>query len=194
MPGGEAHVRIRMKDFRPGKPLFSEHRQLFPQDPAFLAAPLKNSQPAFAHFASKALEANRVSGYRVVVEVALYHASQPFPDLRQRLMHAHPELVFYLLLGKESLSELLRSTRNLPFFLACPQMWVKPRKLNVCGLPPRASSDLLRQNARIQSGAFYPDVVPARTPADVPSIPEEIAPHRLDTGNPEHYRPHNGPR
>jgi len=30
---------------------------------------------------------------------------------------------------------LLRSTRNLPFFLACPQMWVNPRKSNVSGLP-----------------------------------------------------------
>ena len=31
---------------------------------------------------------------------------------------------------------VLRSTRNLPFFLACPQMCVNPRKLKVSGLPP----------------------------------------------------------
>jgi|HubBroStandDraft_2_1064218.scaffolds.fasta_scaffold07380_6 hypothetical protein len=30
---------------------------------------------------------------------------------------------------------VLRSTRNLLFFLACPQMWVNPRKLKVAGLP-----------------------------------------------------------
>jgi hypothetical protein len=30
---------------------------------------------------------------------------------------------------------VLRSTRNLPDFLACPQMCVNPRKLRVSGLP-----------------------------------------------------------
>jgi len=30
---------------------------------------------------------------------------------------------------------VLRSTRNLPFFQASPQICVKPRKLNVSGLP-----------------------------------------------------------
>ena len=30
---------------------------------------------------------------------------------------------------------VLRSTRNLPDFLACPQMCVNPRKLKVSGLP-----------------------------------------------------------
>lgn len=71
-----------MKDFGPGKPLFSENRQVLPRYPAFLAAPLKYAQPAFAHFTSKALEASGVSGNCVIVEVALYHASQPFPDVR----------------------------------------------------------------------------------------------------------------
>jgi len=80
--GVEAHVGIGMKDFRPRKPLFSETSQVLPRDPAFLAAPLKNSQPAFAHFASKALKANGIAWYRVIVVVALDHASQPFPDIR----------------------------------------------------------------------------------------------------------------
>jgi hypothetical protein len=30
---------------------------------------------------------------------------------------------------------VLRRTRNLPVFHVCPQMWVKPRKLNVSGFP-----------------------------------------------------------
>jgi hypothetical protein len=52
---------------------------------------------------------------------------------------------------------VLRSTRNLLFFLACPQMWVHPRKLKVAGLPfprcfrldatkRRASRTLTRSN------------------------------------------------
>jgi len=79
--GVEAHVGIRMKDSRPGKPLFSETSQVFPRSPAYLAASLEYSQPAFAHFASKALEASGVARDRVVVEVAPYHTPQPFPDL-----------------------------------------------------------------------------------------------------------------
>jgi hypothetical protein len=88
--GVEAHVGIWMKDFRPGKPLFGETSHALPRDPAFLAAPLEYSQPAFAHFTSKTLEASGVSGNGVIVEVALYHAPQPFPDFRQGLMHARP--------------------------------------------------------------------------------------------------------
>src|SRR5215468_5437760 len=88
---------------------------------------------------------------------------------------------------------LLRSTRNLPFFRACPQMWVKPRKLNDSGLPSPCFFRLTaakRPNSirRVLSGCS-----PARTSADVPSIPEETVPHRRDTGIPEHYRRHNGP-
>src|ERR1700746_2853136 len=59
--------------------------------------------------------------------------------------------------------------------------------------PLHASSDLLRQNARTRSGAFCPDVVPARTSADVPSILEGNTPRRRDAGIPEHYRQRIGP-
>ena len=104
--GVEAHVRIRMKDFRPGKPLCSETSQVLPRNPVFLATSLEYSQPAFAHFTSKALEASGVARNSVIVEVALYNPPQPFPDVRQRLMHAHPELVLHLFqLGQESLSD-----------------------------------------------------------------------------------------
>src|SRR5580700_6292110 len=60
--------------------------------------------------------------------------------------------------------------------------------------PPHVSSDLLRHNARTRSGAFCPDVAPARTSADVPSNLEENNPRRRDSGIPEHYRQHNGPQ
>src|SRR4029077_19929118 len=104
--GVEEQVGIRMKDFRPGKPLFSEASQALPRHPAFLAATLKYPQPAFAHFTPKALETVEVAGNGMIVEVALYHAPQPFPDFRQRMMHAFPELLLHLFqLGKESLSD-----------------------------------------------------------------------------------------
>src|SRR5262249_6401271 len=110
----EAQVGIRMKDFGPGKPLFSETSHVLPRHPTFLTAPLEYPQPAFAHFTPKALETDEVSGNGMIVEVALYHAPQPFPDFRQRLMHAHPELVLHLFqLGRESLSDTLAQHEEL---------------------------------------------------------------------------------
>jgi hypothetical protein len=81
---------------------------VLPRDPAFLAAPLEYSQPPFAHFSSNALEASGISGNGMIVERALYHAPQPSPDFRQRLMHARPQFILHLLqFGKESLSDAL---------------------------------------------------------------------------------------
>ena len=103
-----------MKDFGPGKPLGSETSHVLPRYPAFLAAPLKYSQPAFAHFTSKALEASGVAGNCVIVEVALYHTPQPSPDVRQRLMHASPKFILYLFqFGQESLSDTLAQHKEL---------------------------------------------------------------------------------
>jgi hypothetical protein len=74
----------------------------------------ENPQPAFAHFTPKALETGEVSGNGMIVEVALYHAPQPFPDFRQRLMHALPEFVLHLFqLGGESLSDTLAQHEEL---------------------------------------------------------------------------------
>ncbi len=56
IPGIEAQVGIRMKNFGPGKPLFSKTSQVLPRHPAFLTATLQHPQPAFAHFTPKALE------------------------------------------------------------------------------------------------------------------------------------------
>ena len=50
----------------------------------------------------------------MIVEVTLNHAPQPFPDFRQRLMHALPKLVLHLFqLGKESLSDTLAQHEEL---------------------------------------------------------------------------------
>ena len=117
----EAQVGIRMKDFGPGKPLCSETSQVLPRHPAFLAATLQYPQPAFAHFTPKALETGEVSGNGMIVGVALYHAPQPFPDFRQRMMHALPKLVLHLFqLGKESLSDTLAQHEELAVLPSLP--------------------------------------------------------------------------
>ena len=119
--GVEAQIRVRMKDFGPGKPLCSETSQVLPRHPAFLAATLQYPQPAFAHFTPKALETGEGSGNGMIVEVALYHAPQPFPDFRQRMMHALPELVLHLFqLGKESLSDALAQHEELAVLPSLP--------------------------------------------------------------------------
>src|SRR6516165_640584 len=63
---------------------------------------------------------------------------------------------------------LLRNTRNLPFFLACPQMWVKPRKLNVSGLP---SPCFFRLSAAKSPNSIRRVLSGCDTPAGVPSQP-----------------------
>jgi len=109
MLGVEAQVGIRMEDFGPGKTLCSENSQVLQRHPPFLAPTLQHPQPAFAYFTPKALDTGEVSGNGMIVEVALYRAPQPFSDVRQRLMHALPELVLHLFqLGKGSLSSRSR--------------------------------------------------------------------------------------
>ena len=50
----------------------------------------------------------------MIVVVALYHASQPFPDYRQWLMQANPEVVPHLFqFGKEALSDTLAQHEEL---------------------------------------------------------------------------------
>ena len=57
----------------------------------------------------------------MIVEVALYHAPQPFPDFRQRVMHARPKLVLYLFqLGKESLSDTFAQHEELAVLPGLP--------------------------------------------------------------------------
>src|SRR6266566_4235262 len=57
----EAQAGIRMEDFGPGKPLFSELSQMLPRHPALLTTMLQDAQPAFAHLKPKALETGEVS-------------------------------------------------------------------------------------------------------------------------------------
>jgi hypothetical protein len=60
------------------------------------------------------VETGEVAGHGMIVEVALNHAPQPFPDLHQRLMHAQPKFVLHLFqLGEESHSDGLAQHKEL---------------------------------------------------------------------------------
>src|SRR5487761_150912 len=114
MLGVEAPSRIRMENFGHGKPLLSKTSHMLPRHPAFLTTTSNNAQPALAHLEPKGPETGGVSRDGMIVEVALNHAPQPFPDFRQWLMHAPPKRDFHLFqLSEESLSDGLAQHEEL---------------------------------------------------------------------------------
>ena len=95
-----------MKNLGFGEPLSRKSVQELPRHPAPLTATANHPQPAFANFEPKTPETGEIAGYGVIVEVALNHTPQPFPDFRQRLMHPLPKRDLHLFqLGEESLSD-----------------------------------------------------------------------------------------
>ena len=79
-----------MKNPGCGEPLRHPMLQELPSHPAPLTATANYMQPAFAYLETKTPEAGEIAGYSVIVEVTLHYTTQPFPDFRQGLMHAHP--------------------------------------------------------------------------------------------------------
>jgi len=103
-----------MKYFGKREPLLRKTSHLLPCKPALLAATSDDMQPALARLKPKAPKTGDIPGHRMVVEVALNHALQPFPDFRQWLMHAPPKLDLHLFqLGEESLSDGLAQHEEL---------------------------------------------------------------------------------
>jgi hypothetical protein len=87
-------------------------------------------QPAFAYLETKTPEAGEVAGYSVIVEVALDHAPQPFPDFRQRLMHTLPKRHLHLLqLGEESRPDSFTQHEELPILPGFPANVRKPKEM-----------------------------------------------------------------
>ncbi len=125
-----------MKDFGEREPLLSKTSYMLPCNPVLLAATANDAQPAFAHLEPKAQKTGEIPGRRMVVEIALDHALQPFPDFPQWLMHAPPKRDFHLFqLSEESLSDGLAQHEELAV-LPGPSADVRePKKLNVSGLP-----------------------------------------------------------
>jgi hypothetical protein len=64
-----------------GEPLSRKALQEFPRHFAPLTAMADHTQPALAYLVPKTPETGEIAGYCMIVEVALNHAPQPFPDL-----------------------------------------------------------------------------------------------------------------
>src|SRR5205807_946637 len=89
---------------------------------------------------------------------------------------------------------VLRRTRNVPDFHVCPQMWVKPRKLNVSGFPAPRSFGLRLRSARTRSTASCPGAALVRTGSGVPSSLGGTALRRRGAEIPTQHRRRIGPR
>ena len=95
-----------MKDFGQREPLSYKLVHELPGDPTPLAATTDHPQPELAHLETKIAKTGYVAGNSMIVEVALYHAPQPFPNFRQWLMHKPPKYLPDLLqFGQESLTD-----------------------------------------------------------------------------------------
>ena len=176
--------------------MLNENSKALPRHPAFLATAMQHPQPTFAHLKPKTPETDDIARHCVIVEVALNHAPQPLPDLCQRLMHSLPKFILYpFQFGEESLTDGLAQHKELAVLPGLSTDVGEPQKVESLrpALPPVAS-DLRQQNARTQSGVFYPDVIPARTFASAPASRGGTAPHPLDVGTPTPRHPHSGPR
>ena len=140
-----------MKNLGYGEPPNRETFHELPGHPAPLAATANNPQPTFAYLHPKTPKTGEIAGYGMIVEVALNHAPQPFPDFRQRLMHSLPKSDLHLFqLGEESLSDSFAQHEELTilpgfsayvrepedmFYKTCPRIcvlstYVAPRDID----------------------------------------------------------------
>ena len=126
----------------------------------------------------------------MIVEVALYHAPQPFPNFRQWLMHEPPKYLPDLLqFGQESLTDGLAQHEEFAVLPGLSTNMREPQKVKCF----RLSFPSLLQ-VRCGKTPEYLDVVPVRTSAVVPSILGETALRRRDTETPAPCRRHSEPR
>ena len=83
MSGVETQVWIRMKDFGNGKPVVGRRLEAVPRHRVFLTTTTECPHPTPRHFEPKTSQTGDITGYRMIVEIALYHAPQPSPEFRQ---------------------------------------------------------------------------------------------------------------
>src|ERR1039457_4903039 len=96
MFGGEALHGIRVEHAWGRKPPLGNREHAFPRHPTLLAATAQNVPPHANHAFPEHAEAVQISGYCVVVEVALQDCAEPFASVRHGVVHARTELLLDL--------------------------------------------------------------------------------------------------
>src|SRR3974390_2229108 len=106
MCGVKANSGIRMKNTRPRNPAVSQLLHPRPRQMMFLAPMDQHRPPEPDHPIAECGQTVSVSGYRVVVEVALDDRPKPFAGLRYRFMHPSAELLLdFQQLGPHSFAD-----------------------------------------------------------------------------------------
>src|SRR5258708_2298358 len=91
--GVKARPRFGMQDLRARQVTIDYLRETLPRQTMPLTATPKRRQPQSRYFPPESLKRREVTRYRVVIEVALYYSTQPFPGLDNPLMPALAQLL-----------------------------------------------------------------------------------------------------
>jgi hypothetical protein len=131
----QAHERIRMTNTSRRKPSRNIAPHAAPRQVVTLAATAQYRPPQITHCFAKSAQRWAVHGHPVIAEVTQQDRAQVrslFPNGR---VQASPQLFFQSpQLACHLCRIVCRSTVKCPFRVL-PQLCVKPRKLNVSGLP-----------------------------------------------------------
>jgi hypothetical protein len=92
MIGDEALLGMWVEHAWARKPALGYCKHALPRQLTLLAAAAKNVPPHANHAFPEHAEAVQISGYCVVVEVALHDCAEPFASVRHGIVHARTEL------------------------------------------------------------------------------------------------------
>src|SRR4029077_20810130 len=144
-----------MIDANRRQPADGESMHPIPRDTTGLATTQKSVVPELSDLDSKQMQRVLVHGYAVMAIVPSDYRSQPLNHW-DGPVHASPEFVFHLVqLPLQRLRIVCHRTVNrlLPLFF--PQICVKPRKLNVSGLPSPRCFRFLAADGPNSSRRFF---------------------------------------
>jgi hypothetical protein len=131
----QAHERIRMTNTSRWEPSRKIAPHAAPRQVVTLTATAQDRPPEITHCLAKSAQGRAVPGHPVIAEVSQQDRAQVrslFPNGR---VQASPQFLLQgPQLGLPPLAHVCRSTVKCPFRVL-PQLCVKPRKLNVSGLP-----------------------------------------------------------
>src|ERR1017187_5369820 len=135
MIGDEALLGMWVEHAWARKPALGYCKHALPRQLTLLAAAAKNVPPHANHAFPEHAEAVQISGYCVVVEVALQDCAEPFASVRHGVVHARTEL----LLDLSQLRPHTLADRHAPYGKTSVPAFSanvrKARKSNVSGLP-----------------------------------------------------------
>ncbi len=131
---------IRMTDTGRRNPVIDQALHSLPRHIGFLAASPKRPPPEPGHAKTEQRQRRAVHRHAIVLAMPPNHRRQPLAHFRDRVVQALPKEDLHLLqFGLQPLGMVWRNTVNMPFLRFFAQICVKPRKVNVSGLPRPAS-------------------------------------------------------